>query len=887
MKKVSLTIDGVQIEADSGTTVLEAAEQHGIYIPTLCYHPLLTPFGGCRLCIVEVAGTPGFPAACTTPVANGLVVRTATEQVQELRREVLKLLLARHPYTCLVCERKEDCDAWQGTIRKVGVTTGCQYCPQNAQCELQKLVEYLGVAEIDYPITYRGLPVHTEDPFFDQDYNLCIVCGRCVRVCQEVRYNGTLAFTYRGDEALVGPAFNRPHLETNCEFCGSCVDVCPTGALADKRSKWEGVPTSAVATICPYCSVGCSLDLNLKNGRVISSTPHYESPVNHGQACVRGRYGVVEIVHSMDRLTVPLVRKNGRLVETSWDEAVEVVANGFARYRADQFALITSAGCTNEENYVLQKFARAVMGSNNIDFPSAFPFRVETKDLLRMLPAGNGLSIHEVGEAAGIMLIGTNTCQSHPVLGVEVRKAAHRGSKLITVDVRETDLCRLASLSLHPFLGTDHLMLAAMVKILLHEELIDPKWANDHRQDLAELSSSLESLDLAYVEEVTRVPAERLAQAVRLLSANRPGVILFGSGITHYATATESLRAIYDLALLLGGNEREAVRIVPVVGQGNIVGAYDMGACPDHLPGYQPLSNGEALARYERAWGHPLNNGSGLKYGEIVQHITEQKVKAVYLVGELPPTAALKELEFLVIQEIFPTPNVEYADVVLPATSFAETEGTFTNLEGRVQWLSKANEPPGDARADWWICCQIARKMEGKGFDYEHPSQIMDEIARLVPAYEGVSYTTVRSEGVYRRLPEVAGGGYDRLLPLGAGGGLLSITDEEYPFALILERNLFHYRGGSLTRRVKGMELIKDEKTVGLNPQDAAKLGIGEGDHVVVVSKHGEVRTTARLMAEGLPAGLAFMSVNIPQGCALFPGMVPDAKACAVRIEKG
>ena len=342
IKVISLTIDGQAVKAKEGATVLEAVRQAGIYIPTLCYHPSLTPYGACRLCIVEIENLRGFPTACTTPVAKDMVIRTNTPQLRELRRNIFELILAEHPQQCLTC-------------------------PKNLRCELQELASRIGVEELTLPPIRKDLPVYQDSPFFDRDYNLCILCGRCVRVCQEVRGIGAIAFTYRGSQALVGTAFNKTLLDSGCQFCGACVDVCPTGALIDRSSKWLGVPERSVVTTCPYCGVGCQLSLEVNGGKVSRSVPVLENSVNQGQACVKGRFGIAEFVHHPERLTKPLVRRNGELVEVSWDEVLDLVADKLNKYKGNQFAFIASAKCTNEENYLAQKFTRMVMQTNNVD----------------------------------------------------------------------------------------------------------------------------------------------------------------------------------------------------------------------------------------------------------------------------------------------------------------------------------------------------------------------------------------------------------------------------------------------------------------------------------------------------------------------------------------
>jgi predicted molibdopterin-dependent oxidoreductase YjgC len=880
---ISITINGKTLQAEPGMSVLEAAQANSVYIPTLCYSPKLSPAGACRMCVVEIENMRGLPTACTVPVSKGMVIHTETETVQNLRREILSLILSEHPYTCLVCQ--SDCADFQGTVRKAAVTTGCQYCPANGQCELQELVDYLDLREMLYPISYRGLPVEHDDPFFDRDYNLCILCGRCVRTCQEVRHAGVLALINRGSDAIVSTAFGRSHLEMDCQFCGACVDVCPTGTLSDKRGKWEGPPTDIIPSVCPYCSVGCAVNMQVKDNKLIRAVGREDGPANDGQLCVRGRFGMVDVVHSLTRLQTPMVRRNGRLVRAAWDEALDAIAQNLNPYRQtppwdrdDTFALVVSATATNEETFALQKFARAVMGSNNVAPAAGFPDHNSADELVNTLKTIDGPAIRDVREASCILVIGANPLQSHPVLGLEIRHALSKGARLITIDARQTHTTKKSDLWLQPNIATDHVLLSGMIEALVDERMVSkvPRPV-DHIQ-----------IDTDKVVAITGVEEESIVTAARWLAetsiptdgnGHTPGtaVIIYGSGVTHYSTAMEAIRAIRSLASLL-----DNAGAISVPGEGNFVGCHDMGAHPALLPGYAPISEPEARARFEAAWDTNLNPNPGLSYESTLDGIRTGRIKALYLAGEMPPIPELSDLEFLVVQDIVNTEVMQHAHVVLPTTTFAEMDGTLINLEGRVQRVHKAIPAMGLSRPGWMIASDLARHMIRAPWDYQSAAQVMAEIGELVPAYTEVGQDTEGLGGVHRHF-ESPSESQELSFKL---DGIPQFSNKEYPLTLITERNLFYYRGACLTEQVQGMNLVKREEILHLSLTDAKGLGISDGDLVRVTSRFGDTECIVKVVDQLLPEGVAFASFNRSNGSPSFPSLSPNSKAHAIRIER-
>ena len=885
MGEIRLTINGQEVIAERGMTVLEAAQLAGIYIPTLCYDPDLEPYGGCRLCVVEIEGMRGLPTACTTPAADGMVVHTETAAVNNVRRIAVDLFIADHPMDCLTC-------------------------PKNQRCDLQKVAAYLGITERRLPRTDKPLPVDISNPFFYLDRKYCILCGKCVRACDEIACVNALEIVGRGYPSRVSPFADRPLLESICQSCGECVVRCPVNALMPRDAI---PPTREVETICPYCGVGCGMYLGIRDDRIVSVRGNRENPANKGRLCVKGRFGIAEFVHHQERLTTPLIRREGKLVEASWDEALDLVTGKLADYR-EQVAVISSAKCTNEDNYIIQKFARLVLGTNNVDHCARLCHAPTVAGLVQSFGSGAMTnSNNDIGDAACILAIGTNTTETHPVIGFNVKKAVRRGAKLIVANPREIHLCRFADLWLRHRPGTDVALLMGMMKVIVDEELHDLTFIEKRCENFDAFREALKGFDLAFVEELTGVPQNQIAIAARMYATSYPAAILYAMGITQHSHGTDNVIATANLAMLTGNIGKPGTGVNPLRGQNNVQGACDMGALPNVYPGYQAVTAPAVQEKFESAWGSILSPTPGLTITEMLEAAYQGHVKALYLVGENPmlsdPDAshvreALEKLDFLLVQDIFLSETAQLADVILPGATFAEKDGTFTNTERRVQLVRKAIETTGHSQSDWWITCQIARRMGGKGFNFAHPSEIMDEIAQLTPSYGGISYKRLEAGGLQWPCPtpehpgtsilhtEQFARGKGRFIPLEYKPSM-ELPDEEYPLVLTTGRSLFHFHTGTMSRKVKGLNIFKGEEKVEVNPEDALKLGITDGEIVKVISRRGKVIVKAKV-TEDSPAGVVFMTfhfaeslTNLLTNPVLDPvSKIPELKVCAVRIER-
>lgn len=894
--KINIKIDDLDIETDKGNSILQAAIENNIYIPNLCHYPDLKPFGACRLCVVQNEEGK-LITACETRVEEGMAVVTESPDINSVREVVIKLLIANHERNCLTCSSDNN-------------------------CKLQEVASYLGIDQDDL----GNLRLHINDispdesnPFFIRDLKKCILCGVCVRVCDEILGVNAIDYGFRGYDTKIIASQDKSILESNCVSCGECVVACPVGALVPKN---YAKPSREIETICPYCGVGCGIYLGVRGNELISVRGNPDNPVNKGKLCVKGRYGL-EFFNSPQRLTKPLIKKDGEFIEVKWDEALDFVSLKLSEFKnhnstndEPRFALLGSAKCTNEENYIFQKFARVVMDTNNIDHCARSCHATTVAGLSQTLGSGAMTnSIDQITNTDCILAIGTNTTYTHPIIGMEIIKSAKSGAKLIVANPQEIDLCRYADLFLQINPGSDVALLMGMMKVILDEDLVDIDFIKGRCQDYDEFKDSLSEFDLEFVENITGVEREKIKKAARLYSSSGNSSIFYAMGITQHCHGTDNVMALSNLALLTGNLGKYSAGINPLRGQNNVQGSCDMGVLPDVYPGYQKIEDQNNLIKFQNAWNSQLSYEKGLTLPEIMEASLNEEIKALYIIGENPimsePNSShiknsLEKLEFLIVQDIFLTETAELADVVLPAFSFAEKDGTFTNTERRVQRIHKAVKAPGDSMEDWQIICEIARRLDSSEFNFSDSNEIFQEMASLTPIYQGITYNRLENKGLQWPCRGIKDQGTkflykDKFSTLNGKAKFkplkyltsAEIPDEKYPFILTTKRSLYQYHTGTMTRRVEGLNNLYGHELLEINPIDALNLQVEDGEIISVFSRRGHVKAKVKFTSSINPGVISMTfhfsetHTNLLTNTATDPmALTPELKVCAVRLEK-
>lgn len=892
---VTLSINHQEVTVPKGTTILTAARELGKDIPTLCHLKDLAPDGSCRMCVVEVEGgrKGGLVTACTSHCQEGMTIYTASDRVKDSRRFILDLLLSNHKLECFSCGK-------------------------NGDCKLQDYALEYGIDETSFTEGKR-MPCHPKDtssPFFEYDPEKCIMCRRCSRVCQLRQGRDVISISKRSFDTKMSPCYEHGFDESLCESCGNCVSVCPTGALLSKEQKtyrsWE---TKKIPTTCPHCGTGCQMNLVVKDNQLVGVEP-INGPANKNLLCVKGKFASYKFVGANDRLTEPLIKRNGVFEPATWDEALTLVANKLGQlkeeYGADSLAGFSCSRSINEDNYVFQKMVRAAFGTNNVDNCARVCHSASVHGLAQTL--GSGAMTNPIADITTdvdvILLVGSNPEEAHPVVGAQIRQAMQRGTKVIVVDPRKIDLVKDCELHLQLQAGTNVAFANGMMHVILKEGLADKEFIENRTEGFEELERLVAEYTPERVAEICHIDADDLIKAAKMYAQAEKAPIIYCLGVTEHSTGTQGVMSMSNIAMLVGKLGKPGCGVNPLRGQNNVQGACDMGCMPYDFPGYQKVANDAVMEKFEKAWGVSLNRTQGMTSTQVLPAATKGKIKGLYIFGEDPIVTdpdtnhvreALEALDFLVVQELFMTETAAYADVVLPGISYAEKDGTFTNTERRVQRVRKAVEPRGIAKEDFAIFCEVMTRL-GYPCHYESAKEIMEEIASVTPSFGGITYERLEEGGLQWPCKTLDDPG-TKIMHVGEfarGKGLFKaipyqkaqeLPDETYPYLMSTGRMLYHYNTRAMTGRTAGINQIANRSYIEINSLDAKRLGIEEGDKVKVSSRRGSIETYAAVGNRVFPQEV-FMTFHFPDGNvneitnATFDdiAIIPEYKVCAVDI---
>ncbi|MGR8935541.1 MAG: formate dehydrogenase subunit alpha [Gammaproteobacteria bacterium] len=875
--RVTLEIDGFSATVPEGTSVLRAAASIGIDIPKLCATDSLEPFGSCRLCLVQVEGARGYPASCTTPVAQGMKVVTQNDKLANIRRGIMELYISDHPLDCLTCSA-------------------------NGNCELQDMAGAVGLREVRYGFEGKNHLKAEKDlsnPYFAFDPAKCIVCSRCVRACEETQGTFALTIDNRGFASVVSPSQHEAFMDSECVSCGACVQACPTATLMEKSVIARGQPEHSVITTCAYCGVGCSFKAEMKGSEVVRMVPDKDGRANHGHSCVKGRFAFGYATHK-DRITKPMIRKSIKepWQEVSWEEAINFAASELKRIQAKygKYAIggITSSRCTNEETYLVQKVVRAGFGNNNVDTCARVCHSPTGYGLKQTFGESSGTQTFDsVMEADVILVIGANPTDGHPVFGSQMKRRLRQGAKLIVIDPREIDLIKSPHvkagrhLKLRP--GTNVALVNALAHVIVTEGLTDNDFINE-RCDVA----AYEKWKSFVAEErhspeaaaaITGVPAADVRAAARLYAQAGNGAIYYGLGVTEHSQGSTTVIGIANLAMATGNIGRAGVGVNPLRGQNNVQGSCDMGSFPHEFPGYRHVSDPITRGLFESEWQVNLESEPGLRIPNMFAAALDHTFMGLYVEGEDiaqsdPDTqhvhAALRSMECVIVQDLFLNETAKFAHVFLPGSSFLEKNGTFTNAERRISPVRKVMAPLGGYE-DWEVTQMLANAM-GYPMNYTHPSEIMDEIARLTPSFHGVSYAKIEQLGsVQWPCNEAAPDGtqfmHEKQFLRGKGLFMRTEyvptaerTNSRFPLILTTGRILSQYNVGAQTRRTDNVAWHAEDR-LEIHPHDAEDRGIVDGSWVGIKSRSGETVLRAKI-TERVQPGVVYTTFHFPESGA-------------------
>ena len=892
-------IDDVPHGFETGDTVLNFVDRYRGrgHVPTLCDAPQLSPYGACRVCSVEVALAENGPrrvvASCHTPLAAGMYVYTESPKVRKLRRNIIELVLTDHPLDCLTCE-------------------------VNGNCELQTVAAKVGVRKVRYPAGAHHLDRQKDlsHPYMTSDLSKCINCSRCVRACDEVQGQFVLSMHGRGFAARIIKGLDTSFADSPCVSCGACAQACPTSAISDVFQSKSVEATKKTRTICTYCGVGCNLDVATKGTEILSIQAPVDAEVNHAHTCLKGRYAF-KFYNHRDRLRKPLIRTNGHFEEATWEEAYAHIVENLTRIKTDHggqaIAGISSARCTNEENYLMQKFIRAVIGTNNIDCCARVCHSPTAWGMQKSFGTGAATnSIDDLEHTACIMVIGANPTEGHPVTGAKIKQRVMKGTPLIVIDPRKIEIVPYAKHHLQLRPGTNVPLLNMLSRYLIEEGLVDEAFVAKRCENWDTLKAGLLALDLAELEQITGVPREEVRAAAITYGSAEAAMSFHGLGVTEHSQGAKTVMLIANLAMMTGNIGRPGVGVNPLRGQNNVQGAADMGCQPHQGAGYYEVNDPEVHQRYEEFYGVKLNEEPGWKIPQMFDAAIAGKLKALWLMGEdvvqTDPNsehvkAAMNGLEFLVVQEIFMTETAKFANVILPASSFLEKSGTFTNSERRVQRVQATVPPLSGTKPDGQIMVEIMNRMGYPQPAYT-PEGMLAEIAQIVPFFKGATWENLGDQGA--QWPIQPGGkgtpilhltsfqrglGKFHFFPFQESAELVSFG-KEFPFILTTGRILEHYNCGTMTRRT-GNSLIVGEDLLTIHPADAQKKGIATGDLVRLFSARGEVRLKATV-SEDVKPGILYTTFHFPEalvnnvtgdGCDADT-LCPEFKVTAADVEK-